>query len=52
VTEENISDVARICQLVQGMPLGLVLAASWLELLSPGEIAAEIEKSIDFFGFP
>ena len=30
------------------MPLGLVLAASWLELLTPNEIVTEIEKSLDF----
>ncbi len=48
LTAENVDAVTRICQLVQGMPLGLVLAASWLALLSPSEIAAEIEKSLDF----
>lgn len=48
LTEENVADVVRICQLVEGMPLGLVLAASWLAMLSPAEIAHEIEKSLDF----
>ncbi len=48
ITKSNIADVVRICQLVQGMPLGLLLAASWLEMLSPAEIAAEIEKSLNF----
>ncbi len=48
LTDGNVAAVARICQLVQGMPLGLLLAASWLELLSPAEIAAEIENSLDF----
>jgi predicted ATPase/DNA-binding SARP family transcriptional activator len=40
--------IADICQLVNGMPLGLELAASWLELLPPREIAAEIRRSLDF----
>jgi predicted ATPase/DNA-binding SARP family transcriptional activator/tetratricopeptide (TPR) repeat protein len=40
--------VADICQLVDGMPLGLELAASWLELLPPAEIAAEIRRNLDF----
>lgn len=40
--------VVRICQLVEGMPLGLELAASWLRLLSCAEIVAEIERSLDF----
>jgi class 3 adenylate cyclase/predicted ATPase/tetratricopeptide (TPR) repeat protein len=44
---DNIIDVSRIGRLVQGMPLGIELAAGWLEILSPGEIAAEIERSLD-----
>src|SRR5205085_1474306 len=39
--------VARICRLVDGMPLAIVLAAAWIDTLSVSEIAAEIEKSID-----
>ncbi len=46
--EENVVDVVRICQLVQGMPLALVLAAAWLELLAPAEIVAEIRQSLYF----
>ncbi|MEJ2558398.1 MAG: BTAD domain-containing putative transcriptional regulator [Anaerolineae bacterium] len=40
--------MARICRLVQGMPLALVLAAGWLEVLSFKEIADEIAQSLDF----
>ncbi len=40
--------VARICRLVQGMPLGIVLAASWVSVLTPEEIADEIAKDVDF----
>lgn len=40
--------IARICQLVDGMPLGIELAAAWVHLLSPAEIAAEIERTLDF----
>ena len=39
--------VARICRMVDGMPLAIVLAAAWTDTLSAREIAAEIEKSID-----
>ena len=39
--------VTRICQLVDGMPLAIVLAAAWIDTLSVEEIAAEIEKNID-----
>ena len=38
----------RICGLVGGMPLGIILAASWVDTLSLGEIADEIVRSIDF----
>ncbi|MFN2138254.1 MAG: tetratricopeptide repeat protein [Candidatus Promineifilaceae bacterium] len=37
----------RICRLVEGMPLGLELAASWAGLLPLSEIAAEIEQSLN-----
>jgi tetratricopeptide (TPR) repeat protein len=30
------------------MPLGILLAAAWIELLSPAEVAVEIERSLDF----
>jgi predicted ATPase/class 3 adenylate cyclase len=40
--------VLRICRLVDGMPLGIELAASWASVLSCAEIADEIEGSIDF----
>ena len=45
--QTNIVPVCHICRLVQGMPLGIELAAGWLELLTPEEIAAEIERSLD-----
>src|SRR5258708_26567468 len=45
---DNISYVARICRLVQGVPLGIVLAAAWIGMLELSEIASEIERSLDF----
>ncbi len=44
----DLKYVARICRLVQGMPLGILLAAAWLEMLTPVEIAAEISRDLDF----
>ncbi len=38
----------RICWLVEGMPLGLELAASWVGLLPLSEISTEIDQSLDF----
>jgi predicted ATPase/class 3 adenylate cyclase len=42
------AQAARICRLVDGMPLGIELAASWVSVLSCAEIADEIEGNIDF----
>jgi predicted ATPase len=44
----NVVDVLQICQLVQGMPLGLELAAAWANTLPLHVIAAEIAHSADF----
>ena len=45
LTEENMGAVAHICRLVQGMPLAIQLAAGWIELLTPSEILAELNRS-------
>jgi len=48
-TAEELAQVARICQLVEGMPLAILIAASWISLLIPAEIAAQIStRSLDF----
>ncbi len=44
----NTPAVLRICRMVDGNPLGILLAASWVEHFSPAEIAAEAEHSLDF----
>lgn len=48
LTPQEQPIVQAICELTQGMPLALVLAASWLALLSPAEILQEIRRSFDF----
>ncbi|MDZ4766133.1 MAG: protein kinase [Chloroflexota bacterium] len=48
LSDDDVNEVVRICQMVQGMPLGIVLAASWLSVLSPAEIAAEVGQSAAF----
>ncbi|HEX6303895.1 MAG TPA: BTAD domain-containing putative transcriptional regulator [Anaerolineales bacterium] len=48
LTQKDILAVARICQLVEGMPLALELAASWWPFLSLDEITLEITRSLDF----
>jgi predicted ATPase/serine/threonine protein kinase/DNA-binding SARP family transcriptional activator len=48
LTEDDYEQIVRICRLVRGMPLALVLSAAWLELLSFREIAEEVQRSLDF----
>lgn len=48
LTDDNLVDVFRITQLTQGMPLGILLAMSWLDMMPIAEIADEIQCDIDF----
>ena len=43
----NREAAVQICRLVGGMPLAIELAAGWVRLLSCGEIAAEVSRSLD-----
>ena len=45
---DDLPHVAAICRLVEGMPLGILLAAGWVGLLSPQEIAAQMRSQRDF----
>jgi predicted ATPase/Flp pilus assembly protein TadD len=44
--------VLRICQLVEGLPLAVELAASWVRVLDCREIAAELAHSLDLISAP
>ncbi len=44
---EEQTHVIRICRLVEGLPLGLELAASWVRVMSCREIAQQIERNMD-----
>jgi predicted ATPase/DNA-binding SARP family transcriptional activator len=46
--DDDLAAIAHICRLLEGSPLGIELAASWTRLLSPGEILAQINTSLDF----
>ena len=48
IDESSCKSVARIIRLVHGLPLGIELAAAWLEMLPVEEIVNEIEQSLDF----
>ncbi|MEM8862442.1 MAG: BTAD domain-containing putative transcriptional regulator, partial [Chloroflexota bacterium] len=46
--ESASAEIHKICALVEGMPLALELAAAWVRVIPCQEIAAEIEKNLDF----
>ncbi|HET9220988.1 MAG TPA: tetratricopeptide repeat protein, partial [Roseiflexaceae bacterium] len=48
LTAETLPAVLRICRLLEGLPLGIELAAPWTRLLSCEEIAQEIAQNLDF----
>ena len=52
MTREVMPDVVRVCRVVQGMPLGIELAAVWVKIMLVGEIAQEIERSFGFLESP
>ena len=45
---DDLIYLARICRLTEGMPLAIVLAAAWVDVLSLEDIANEIQESVDF----
>ena len=47
-TQKDLSAIVQICQLVEGLPLGIELAASWVRTLTCEEIAQEIQRSLNF----
>ena len=47
LTAENLHHVIEICRLLQGMPLGILLAAQWVTVLTTNEIVSEIEAGLD-----
>lgn len=40
--------IARTCRLVNGLPLGIELAAAWVKMMPCAEIAKEVERNLDF----
>jgi len=48
LTDSERPQVERVCRLVNGMPLGIELAAAWAATLPCSEIADEIERNLDF----
>jgi len=47
LTPKNAVAVAELCRLLDGLPLGLELAAPWLALMSPLELAGSLRSTMD-----
>lgn len=45
-TFEPVPEIHTLCTLVGGMPLAIMLAAAWVDVLSVAEIAAELQFSL------
>jgi len=45
--DDDLPNLGSICRLTEGMPLALVLAAGWVDVLSLQQIASEIKHGID-----
>ncbi len=48
INRANIAHAERICALVDGLPLGIEMAAKWVESLDLAMIAQEIAQGLDF----
>lgn len=46
-TPDDATAIARICQLVRGHPLALILAATWLDVSSCADVALELGSGIE-----
>lgn len=46
-TEADHEGIVRLCRLLDGLPLGLELAAAWMRLSSPAEVAGALEPNLD-----
>ncbi len=50
ITSQNLKWMTEIGTLIEGMPLGVELAASWVNALTLDEIATGIRENLDFLG--
>lgn len=48
--QEELPHLLEICRLIDGLPLGLELAAVWVRVLPVADIALEVARNLDFLG--
>jgi predicted ATPase len=48
LTPQNLADIARICRLLEGIPLALELAAAWVRGMSLSDISQELATNPSF----
>jgi len=48
ITDDTAPAVAEVCHRLDGSPLAIELAAAWVRMLTPAEIATEIAQGLDF----
>lgn len=48
ITDDKLHDVRKLCQITDGMPLGIILAISWLDVYPLSEINHEIQTNLNF----
>ena len=48
IATNDVVSLSQVCRLLEGMPLAIELAATWADVLSLGDIAAEIQRGLDF----
>jgi predicted ATPase len=48
LSPQNVGDIVRICQLVDGLPLAIEMASAWVRIFPCDQILARIEQNVDF----
>jgi predicted ATPase len=46
LTRDNVTAIAEVCRRLDGLPLALELAASWLRLLTPQQLLARLDEHL------